>query len=261
MKKWTLVWSDEFEGNTIDLSKWKYDIGNWLVDQDGNGVKAGWGNSEKQCYTNSPDNAYIKDSKLIIQAKKEQAEDRFGSYEYTSAKLKTQGLFSKKYGRFEIKARLPVGKGIWPAIWMMPEDNVYGKWPLSGEIDIVESWGSRPLTVVGTIHYGERPPNNTHTGKELTLPEGNGINAWHVYALEWEQGELRWYVDGELYQTQTEWYSKQSESVENVPYPAPFDQEFHIILNLAVGGHFDGDPDETTAFPQQFEVDYVRVYE
>ena len=259
--QWSLVWSDEFSGTEIDRSKWTYDIGNWIVDQDGNGIAAGWGNNEKEYYTDSNENAFIDDGKLVIKAKQEQVTDEFGTYDYTSAKLKTKGLFSKTYGRYEIKAKLPVGKGLWPAIWMLPEEDKYGSWAASGEIDIMESWGSRPNTVAGTIHYGEGWPNNKYTGKEFELPENRGIDKWHTYALEWEPGELRWYVDGELYQTQNKWYSKGKDNATNFSYPAPFDQEFYLVMNLAVGGWFDGDPDETTKFPSQMEVDYVRVYD
>jgi len=259
--QWSLVWSDEFNGPEIDRSKWTYDIGNWIVDEDGNGITSGWGNNEKEYYTDSSENAFIEDGKLVIKAKKEQVTDQFGTYDYTSAKLKTKGLFSKKYGRYEIKAKLPTGKGLWPALWMLPEEDKYGSWAASGEIDIMEAWGSRPNTVSGTIHYGEGWPNNKYTGKEFELPENRGIDKWHTYALEWEPGELRWYVDGELYQTQNKWYSKGTDNAANFSYPAPFDQEFYLVMNLAVGGWFDGDPDETTKFPSQMEVDYVRVYD
>jgi beta-glucanase (GH16 family) len=259
--QWSLVWSDEFSGTEIDRSKWTYDIGNWIVDEDGNGITSGWGNNEKEYYTDSSENAFIDDGKLVIKAKQEKVTDEFGTYDYTSAKLKTKGLFSKKYGRYEIKAKLPTGKGLWPAIWMLPEDDEYGGWAASGEIDIMEAWGSRPNTVSGTIHYGEGWPNNKYTGKEFELPKNRGIDKWHTYALEWEPGELRWYVDGELYQTQNKWYSKGKDNAANFSYPAPFDQEFYLVLNLAVGGWFDGEVDETTKFPSQMEVDYVRVYD
>ncbi|WP_404330930.1 carbohydrate binding domain-containing protein [Mesobacillus maritimus] len=259
--EWSLVWSDEFNGPEIDRSKWTYDIGNWIVDEDGNGITSGWGNNEKEYYTDSSENAFIADGKLVIKAKKEHVTDQFGTYDYTSAKLKTKGLFSKKYGRYEIKAKLPTGKGLWPAIWMLPEEDKYGTWAASGEIDIVEAWGSKPNKVAGTIHYGEGWPNNKHTGKEFELPKNRGIDKWHTYALEWEPGELRWYVDGELYQTQNKWYSKGTDNAANFSYPAPFDQEFYLVMNLAVGGWFDGEVDETTKFPSQMEVDYVRVYD
>ena len=259
--EWSLVWSDEFNGTEIDRSKWTYDIGNWIVDENGNGITSGWGNNEKEYYTDSSENSFIDDGKLVIKAKKEQVTDQFGTYDYTSAKLKTKGLFSKKYGRYEIKAKLPTGKGLWPAIWMLPEEDKYGTWAASGEIDIMEAWGSSPHKVAGTIHYGEGWPNNKYTGKEFELPKNRGIDSWHTYALEWEPGELRWYVDGELYQTQNKWYSKGTDNAANFSYPAPFDQEFYLVMNLAVGGWFDGEVDETTKFPSQMEVDYVRVYD
>jgi beta-glucanase (GH16 family) len=259
--EWSLVWNDEFNGKEIDRSKWTFDIGNWIVDENGNGITSGWGNNEKEYYTDSNENAFIEDGKLVIKAKEEQVTDQFGTYDYTSAKLKTKGLFSKKYGRYEIKAKLPVGKGLWPAIWMLPEEDKYGSWAASGEIDIVEAWGSKLNKVAGTIHYGEGWPNNKYTGKEYELPKNRGIDKWHTYALEWEPGELRWYVDGELYQTQNKWYSKGKDNGANFSYPAPFDQEFYLVMNLAVGGWFDGEVDETTKFPSQMEVDYVRVYD
>lgn len=259
--EWSLIWSDEFEGKDIDRSKWTFDIGNWIVDESGTGIVAGWGNNEKEYYTDSNENAFVEDGKLVIQAKKEKIEDQFGSYEYTSAKLKSKGLFSKKYGRFDIKAKLPVGKGLWPAIWMLPEEDKYEGWAASGEIDIMESWGSKPHTVAGTLHYGETWPNNKYAGKEYELPKNRGIDSWHVYSLEWEPGELRWFVDGELFQTQNNWYSKGKNNATNFSYPAPFDQNFYLIMNLAVGGWFDGDPDENLSFPKKMEIDYVRVYD
>lgn len=259
--KWSLTWSDEFNKPQIDPKKWTYDIGNWIKDEDGNLITPGWGNNEKQYYTNSDENSFIKDGKLIIRAKKESTTDDSGTYDYTSAKLKTKGLFSQTYGRYEVRAKSPTGKGLWPAVWMLPEKDRYGGWAASGEIDIMEAWGSKPNKVAGTLHYGETWPNNRYTGKEFEFPFNEGINTWHTYAIEWEPGEIRWYVDGELYQTQNEWYAKGQNNPIKYSYPAPFDQNFYLIMNLAVGGWFDGDPDETTTFPQQMEIDYVRVYE
>ncbi|ASI34329.1 glycoside hydrolase [Exiguobacterium sp. N4-1P] len=259
--KWKMVWSDEFTKQQLDRTKWNYDTGNWIVDADGNGVSSGWGNNEKQYYTDKKDNAFIRDGKLVIRAKQEKTTDAFGSYDYTSAKLKTKGLFSKTYGRYEIKAKLPTGKGLWPAFWMLPEQDKYGAWASSGEIDVMESWGSQPEKVAGTIHYGENWPNNKYTGKDYHFPDGERIDQWHTYAVEWEPGELRWYVDGNLYQTQNDWYSKGKNTATNYSYPAPFDQNFYLVMNLAVGGWFDGEVDATTKFPAEMEVDYVRVYD
>ncbi|WP_345242689.1 carbohydrate binding domain-containing protein [Pontibacillus salipaludis] len=260
---WTLVWNDEFLTDDIDPDKWTYDIGNWIVDEDGNGVAPGWGNNEQEYYTDSSENSYIEDGNLVIEAKKEEEPitDQFGSYDYTSAKLKTKGLFSKKYGKFEARMKLPEGQGYWPAFWMMPEDSVYGNWPVSGEIDIMEAAGNDTSTIGGTIHYGEEWPNNTYTGDEYHFPEGEDYTGYHTYSLEWEPGELRWYVDGELYQTLNKWFSKGTNEAANYTFPAPFDQEFYMILNLAVGGWYGGNVDGTTEFPGKMEVDYVRVYE
>ncbi|WP_406944336.1 carbohydrate binding domain-containing protein [Halobacillus sp. SY10] len=260
---WSLVWNDEFLSDEIDETKWSYDIGNWIVDENGEGVAAGWGNNEKEYYTDSSENSYTEDGQLVIKAKKEEEpiSDEFGTYDYTSAKLKTKGLFSKKYGKFEAKMKLPEGQGFWPAFWMMPEDDVYGPWPTSGEIDIMEAAGKDTSKIGGTIHYGEEWPNNTYTGKEYHFPEGEDYTGYHTYSVEWEPGEIRWYVDGELYQTLNDWFSKGENQGDKYAYPAPFDQEFYMILNLAVGGWYGGDPDETTEFPGTMEVDYVRVYE
>ncbi|MCC3371940.1 carbohydrate binding domain-containing protein [Cohnella sp. REN36] len=248
---WKLVWSDEFAGGAIDPSKWTYDTTN------GESVgNPGWGNNELEYYTDRPDNAKVEDGKLVITAKKE----LYGGMPYTSARLKTLGLFSQTYGKFEIRAKAPTGKGLWPAIWMLPEHNEYGTWAASGEIDIMEGWGSRPGTVAGTIHYGERWPGNVYSGASYDLPNQGTIADYHTYALEWEPNEMRWYVDGELYSTKKDWYSKGVGQQPNYAYPAPFDQPFHLLINLAVGGNFDGNPTENTAFPARMEVDYVRVY-
>ncbi|WP_280846805.1 carbohydrate binding domain-containing protein [Mesobacillus selenatarsenatis] len=258
---WTLFWSDEFDGTEIDKSKWSYDIGNWIVDGDGNGVARGWGNNELEYYTDSPENSYIQDGNLVIEAKKEETTDEYGSYDYTSAKLKTKGLFSKKYGKFEARMKLPSGQGYWPAFWMLPENDVYGGWAASGEIDIMEAAGKNAKEVGGALHFGQVAPNNVHTAEAYQFPEGESNTDFHTYSIEWEPGEIRWYVDGNLYQTSNNWYSKDKNNAEKYSFPAPFDQEFYLVLNLAVGGWYGGDPDATTTFPGKMEVDYVRVYE
>lgn len=249
---WTLVWSDEFSDGTIDPTKWTYDLG------DGSQFNnPGWGNNEKQWYTSDEKNAKVENGNLIITAHKEAKSGK----EYTSSRLKTKGLFSKKYGKFEIRAKAPTGKGYWPAIWMLPENYEYGNWASSGELDIMEGWGSRPNTVAGTIHYGGEWPNNIYSGEEYVFPEGSTIEQYHTYSIEWEPGEIRWYVDGELFLTKNDWYSISKGQPANNAYPAPFNQEFHLLINLAVGGNFDGDPTPDTVFPKSMEVDYVRVYE
>jgi beta-glucanase (GH16 family)/putative cell wall-binding protein len=265
---WTMVWNDEFSGNSVDPAKWKFDEGNWGVSDDGHPYQ-GWGNNEKQNYIAGDNNVTVKDGELIITAKKEQSNDKYGGpYDYTSAKLKTKGLFSKQYGKFELRAKLPAGKGLWPAFWMMPEKELYGAWAASGEIDILEAWGSKTDTVRGTLHYGEMIPNNKNTGKnsdqdpafKAANPNFNTTD-YHVYALEWEPGEIRWYIDGHLYQTQNSWYSKGVNQPVKYAFPAPFDKPYYMMLNLAVGGDWDGEPTAETLFPSSMAVDYVRVYE
>jgi CxxC motif-containing protein (DUF1111 family)/beta-glucanase (GH16 family) len=243
---WTLVWQDEFNGSTIDSSQWSFEV---------NGQ--GGGNNELQYYTDRPDNAFIEDGKLVIQALEESYTGPDGTRQYTSARLRTLNKGDWKYGRFEVRARMPEGQGLWPAIWMLPTDWVYGGWAASGEIDIFEGVNlnaSGGNTVHGTLHYGGSWPNNTHSGQAFT-PSSSVVDTFHTYAIEWEEGEIRWYVDGIHYQTQTDWFS------EAAPYPAPFNQQFHMILNVAVGGNWPGSPDANTTFPQRMEVDYVRVYQ
>ena len=159
------------------------------------------------------------------------------------------------YGRFEVRAKLPTGKGLWPAIWMMPTDSEYGSWAASGEIDIMELLGHEPYMVHGTLHYGGEWPYNSHSGDYFLLKDGQVFpDDFHTFGLEWEPREFRWYVDGELYQTQNDWHT------DGGNYPAPFDKRFYIILNVAVGGNWPGNPNTLTQFPQAMLVDYVRVY-
>ncbi len=241
---WDLIWQDEFEGASVDTSKWQFQSG------DGTevGLPPGWGNNELQWYRK--DNAAVEDGRLIITARQETHQ----GLDYTSARLRTMEKGDWKYGRFEIRAKLPAGQGLWPAIWMLPTDWIYGGWAASGEIDIMEMRGHEPAKVYGTLHYGGEWPDNVHTGTSYLLPKGVFSAEFHVFRLDWQEGEIRWYVDGQHYQTQTEWYS------EGYPFPAPFDQTFHMLLNVAVGGNWPGPPDSTTTFPQTMEVDYVRVY-
>jgi beta-glucanase (GH16 family) len=249
---WTLVWGDEFNDTVIDTSKWTYDLTN------GTSVgNPGWGNNELEYYTDRPENVKEEGGSLVISAIKEP----YQGFDYTSARIKTKGLYSKAYGKFEIRAKAPTGKGLWPAIWMLPETYEYGGWAASGEIDIMEGWGSRPHDIAGTIHYGQPWPGNTYTGKDYTFTDGATIEDFHTYAIEWEPGEIRWYVDGIHYSTQNDWYSKSADQPANNAYPAPFDQPFHLLMNLAVGGNFDGNPAADLPFPKKMEIDYVRVYE
>jgi beta-glucanase (GH16 family) len=268
---WKLTWSDEFDGKEIDRTRWDFDVGNGFYDYDANQWIRGWGNDELQYYTREPDNAFVKDGMLHIRALKE-SRDGCG---YTSARLKTRKkdgspLFSQKYGRFEFRAKLPTGKGVWPALWMLPHEEKYGGWPCSGEIDVMEARGQEPTKALGTLHYGSGWPS-THVSKEYVLPKGGTIADFHVYTIEWEPGEVRWLVDVKQYAAQSFWWSsgtsdgakgaKPTKEADLHPWPAPFDQPFYLVMNLAVGGKFLGNPDPATVFPAEMVVDYVRVYE
>jgi beta-glucanase (GH16 family) len=235
-----LVWQDEFDGDTVDDTKWSLSINNPVF------------NNELQLYTDLPDNAFIEEGHLVIQAIK--PEESYMGRDYTSAKLTTLAKADWLYGRFEIRAKLPTGQGLWPAFWLLPSQGRYGGWPSSGEMDIMEMLGHEPNIVHGTLHYRDKN-GHAFNGQSYQLPEGDFTNEFHVFAFEWDETEMRWYVDDELYLTLTTWETR------NKPFPAPFDQKFYLIINLAVGGNWPGSPDETTVFPQRLEVDYVRVYQ
>ncbi|MDX1694340.1 MAG: family 16 glycosylhydrolase [Ketobacteraceae bacterium] len=243
---WHLVWRDEFDGARIDPAKWEHEVNGW-----------GGGNNELQYYTARPENSYQSGGTLKIVARQESYTGPDGTRNYTSARLRTLNKGDWLYGRFEIRARMPHGQGLWPAIWMLPTDWVYGGWAASGEIDIMEAVNLQAgggNDIHGTLHYGGPWPDNVHSGTGFT-PSASVVNEFHTYAVEWEPGEIRWYVDGQHYQTQREWWSSAG------AYPAPFNQRFHLILNVAVGGNWPGSPDGGTRFPQVMEVDYVRVYQ
>ncbi len=270
--EWKLVWSDEFDGKEIDKGKWDFDLGNGFSSKDGKTYVPGWGNDELEYYTAEPKNAFVQDGALHIRAIKEKHE----GFAYTSARLKTRKrdgspLFGKTYGKFEFRAKLPTGKGVWPALWLLPQDEKYGGWAASGEIDVMEARGQEPNKVLGTLHFGSGWPANTHAGKDFILPRGQTIADFHLYTLEWEPGEMRWSVDDHLYQTQSFWWSSSKRTGGNAlnpsreadlnRWPAPFDQPFYVVMNVAVGGKFLGNPDQTTVFPVEMVVDYVRVYD
>jgi beta-glucanase (GH16 family) len=241
---WTLVWQDEFNGTALDGSKWSVMYGDGCE----LGI-CGWGNGELQWYQDR--NLVVRDGVLTITAKREAV----GGKAFTSARIRTAGKGDWKYARVEARARLPEGQGMWPAIWMLPTDNVYGAWAASGEIDIMELLGHEPATVHGTIHYGGEWPNNQSTGRAYTLSSGTFAEDFHTFAMEWESGVIRWFVDGHRYQTLTTW------TTAGFQFPAPFDQRFHLLVNLAVGGAWPGAPDSTTVFPQELVVDWIRVYQ
>ena len=251
---WNLVWSDEFNGASLDTNHWTFDVGNGYL-SDGQWIP-GWGNNELEDYTSRTQNVYVADGVLHLTARKEAR----AGFSYTSGRVKTLGLFSKKYGRFEFRAKLPQGQGYWPALWLLPDYPVfprgqYGNWAASGEIDVMENRGSDPTVVQGTIFYGGEWPGQGSSTQSYTLPSGGQATDFHTYLLEWSTNSLRWYVDGQLYETQTSWWSS------GAAYPAPFDQPFYIIMNLAVGGDYGGNPNAGTVFPGEVQVDYVRVYD
>lgn len=242
---YNLLWNDEFEDNSLNKDIWDYEP-----------HQPGWVNSELQEYTTSEKNVFLKDGKLVIKALK--TKDSKGKDYYTSGKVTTQKKKNFMYGKVEVRAKVPEGKGLWPAIWMMPKDEkFYGQWPKCGEIDIMEVLGNQTNTAYGTIHYGE--PHAQQQGTYV-LKEGTFASDFHDFSVEWEPGEMRFYVDGNLYKTVNDWFTAEKE-VEK-PYPAPFNQQFFVQLNLAVGGTWPGNPDSTTSFDNaDFEVDYVRVYQ
>jgi beta-glucanase (GH16 family) len=246
-ESYTLVWSDEFTGkggSPPDPSKWTYDIGG-----------SGWGNHELEYYTNRRENSRIEDGKLVITARQEAYTGPDGAkFNYTSARLKTQGLFSQAYGRFEARIKLPAGQGMWPAFWMLGDNIDSVRWPKCGEIDIMENVGKELGINHGSLHGPSATKPTSDATATVSLAAGQKLSDdFHVYAVEWEPGAVRFYLDANLYATFTA-----------AQWPAGgtwvFDHRFFLILNVAVGGDWPGSPDATTAFPQTMQVDYVRVY-
>lgn len=245
---WTLTWSDEFDGpdgSAADPTKWTYDTGG-----------TGWGNGEYEYYTSGTDNAVVQGGDLVITATTVGASQYTCSYpssgpcKYTSARLKTQGLFAQEYGLFEARVQMPTGTGLWPAVWMLGSNITTVSWPACGEIDFMETIGSDITTNHGSLHM----PNDNPTGT-FTLPDGGSFaEDFHVFSTEWDPGSIKFYVDGELYETQAQ---------SSVPTGGTweFDHPFFLIMNVAVGGTWPGAPSATTTFPQTMKVDWVRVYQ
>ena len=241
--QWTLAWSDEFTDPQLDNSKWVYDIG---------GGK--WGNQELEYYTDLPQNVSVQDGKLAITARQEKhTATNKTIWNFTSGRIKTLGKFTQTYGRFEARIKVPFGQGIWPAFWMLGEDIAQVDWPNCGEIDIMENIGKEPAIVHGTIH-GPGYSGAGGIGNLYALPQGQRFaDEFHVFAVEWEPHAIRFYVDNNLYATRT-------------PAELPpgkkwvYDHPFFLLINLAVGGDWPGNPDASTVFPQTMLVDYVRVY-
>ena len=244
---YNLLWSDEFDGSgEMDLTKWNYEP-----------HEPGWTNNELQEYTTSTDNVFVRDGNLVLKALKTEKD---GVTHYTSGKVTGQNKTDFQYGKVVVSAKVPEGQGLWPAIWMMPnQESYYGQWPKCGEIDIMESLGNDTTISYSTIHYGE--PHAEQQGTITKEGDERFSAKFHEYSVEWEPGEMRFYTDGELVLTCNDWFTAE-EGMDDKPYPAPFNQPFYIQMNLAVGGNWPGNPDATTDFSKaEFEVDYVRVYQ
>lgn len=247
--QWTLTWSDEFVG----AAGAAYDTTKWVAETGGNG----WGNQEREYYTTRNDNVSLDgDGHLAITARAEAADSPYrcwyGTCRYTSARLKTKGKFEQTYGRFEARIRIPRGQGMWPAFWMLGSNIDSVGWPRSGEIDVMENIGREPSIVHGTMH-GPGYSGGNGIGAPYSLSGTPFADEYHIFSVEWIPGEVRWLVDGHEYGRTTP---------ANLPSGTAwvFDHPFFLLLNLAVGGSWPGDPDASTVFPQQMLVDYVRVY-
>jgi beta-glucanase (GH16 family) len=234
------VWQDEFSGTALDLSSWGFDVGG-----------SGWGNNELQYYTNNrPENIYLNDGKLIIQAKKES----FDTKQYTSSRIVTKGKREFTFGRIDIRAKLPVAKGLWPALWMLGKKIDQTNWPACGEIDIMELVGQDPNKVFGTLHWASASNSAVRVqyGTNYTLPSGTFADKFHVFTTIWTADNVEILVDDISY------YKFDKTKVGAAAYP--FNEPFFLIFNVAVGGDWPGAPTAATTFPQQMVVDYVRVF-
>ncbi|HEY9118041.1 MAG TPA: glycoside hydrolase family 16 protein [Roseivirga sp.] len=238
-----LVWQDEFDGTALDTTKWTAYVG------DGCPEICGFGNNELQYYTDEPANINLAHGILTITA----LADSFKTRAYSSAKLVTKGKGDWKYGRMEVKARIPQGRGNWPAIWMLPSENTYGGWPRSGEIDIMEHVGYDQGNMHGTVHtesFNHR--KGTQKGDSVQIEDIS--SSFHVYAIEWTEDKIDFFMDDEKYHT--------FENTGNGSNDWPFDQSFYMILNLAIGGDWGGKMGiANDIFPNRLEIDYVRVYQ
>ena len=274
--QWQTVWLDEFEGHTLDASKWVMEESCW-----------GGGNNERQCYTQREENVEVADGVLRLKARAEQFEGRMfplgksagRQFErrvqpYTSGKVKTRGKADWKYGRFSARIKLPAGQGTWPAFWMMPSEDAYGTWPLSGEIDIMEAVnlgtpcedcpGGEESRTSAALHFGERWPDNTYlTKKTAGTPDYNPSQGWHTYTVEWAEGVFQWFVDGKVFLriTADQWFTASCKT-EGREF-APFDRPFYLMLNYAVGGNLseksNGAGFDPASFPSELQIDWVRV--
>ncbi|GAB4477375.1 MAG: glycoside hydrolase family 16 protein [Erythrobacter tepidarius] len=274
---WELVWADEFDGTALDRSKWTPEESCW-----------GGGNFERQCYTDRPENIAVEGGLLLLKARKERFTGPARPPEiaenpnphilqfYTSGKVRTRGLHAWRYGRFEVRAKVPAGQGTWPAVWMMPAEDLYGAWPRSGEIDILEAvnigakckpcaGGRGENRTLSALHFGDFPPKNRVVDSRTALPDlALPSDDFHVYAVEWGEGLIRFLVDDRVHLTvSAEQWSTASPLARGNP-AAPFDRPFYIMANLAVGGRLSEENNAKgvagKTFPAQFAIDWIRVY-
>ena len=241
---WNIVWQDEFDKDSLDLTKWSREIGGH-----------GWGNNELQFYTDSDSNSYVENGNLILKA--QVVPQGIGSSKglryYSSARLRTYGKGDWKYGRIEVRAKVASGQGIWPAIWMLPTDWLFGGWPSSGEIDIMEHVGYDLGVVHGSVHT-EAYNHKINTQRSSARKIANVDTEFHVYSIIWDKDKISFFIDDVQY------FLFENDQQGNYK-TWPFDQRFHLLINIAVGGDWPGNPDNSTNFPRKMLVDYVRVYE
>ncbi len=239
------VWSDEFNYTGLpDSTKWGYDLG------DGCPNACGWGNNEAQFYTQDSRNARVENGNLVIEAIK----DSIGGKAFSSARLVTKSKGDWLYGKIEIRAKLPKGKGTWPAIWMLSTDWSYGGWPESGEIDIMEHVGFDPGVIHGTLH-SDKYNHVKHTQQEGKVMVADCQDVFHIYAIDWNKDRIDFFVDEKMYHSVTR-------NPQDDFHGWPFDKRFHLILNIAVGGNWGGQHGiDESIWPQRMEIDYVRVYQ
>lgn len=233
-----LVWSDEFNGKELRAGDWNYETGG-----------SGWGNNELEYYTAGDSNAWLQKGNLVIEAKKENR----GGRQYTSARITTAGKHEFQYGRIDIRAKLPVLPGMWPALWMLGNDINSRGWPLCGEIDIMELIGKNPKQVVGSFHWKNDDATEGTLNNRYDLKPGDFSAGFHVYSLIWEKDQYQILVDNQVYVT--------AKAADIKTTYNPFHHPFYLIFNVAVGGDWPGPPDNSTLFPQKMLVDYVRVYQ
>lgn len=275
---WELVWFDEFDGTDLDRTKWLPEQSCW-----------GGGNNERQCYTDRPANIFVADGLLHLRGQKEEFTgplmppelasngDRPRQQQYTSGKIRSKGLAAWKYGKIEVRAKVPAGQGLWPAVWMMPEEPVYGSWPLSGEIDILETVNIGAFCdecpdsdienrTVSAIHFGGSPPNNDVVDQKTPFASGGlPSDDFVIYGVEWGEGLIKFFVNGKehLRVGPEDWFTASALASDNAN--APFDTPFYVMANLAVGGKWPEESNELgldeSSVPADFLIDWIKVYQ